>query len=215
MIGFNRRFDPNFAALQQRLRRRRGRRGRARHHPLARPRPAAGLLHRALRRALPRHDDPRFRHGALPARRGRRSRSMRSAPRWSTRRSARPATSIPPRCRCRPPRARSAVITNSRRATYGYDQRIEVHGSKGMLSAGNVHKTTVEFSGDEGLHRRSRAELLPRALRRGLPARDRGLHRRDGKGHEALARRHDGLKAQMLADAATKSRETGKPVKIG
>ncbi len=25
----------------------------------------------------------------------------------------------------------------------------------------------------------------------------------------------DGLKAQMLADAATKSRETGKPVKIG
>src|SRR5690606_34443938 len=26
---------------------------------------------------------------------------------------------------------RMAVITNSRRATYGYDQRIEVHGSKG------------------------------------------------------------------------------------
>jgi myo-inositol 2-dehydrogenase/D-chiro-inositol 1-dehydrogenase len=25
----------------------------------------------------------------------------------------------------------------------------------------------------------------------------------------------DGLKAQMMADAATKSRETGKPVKIG
>ena len=32
-----------------------------------------------------------------------------------------------------------AVITNSRRATYGYDQRMEVHGSKGMLRAGNVH----------------------------------------------------------------------------
>ncbi len=29
---------------------------------------------------------------------------------------------------------RIAVITNSRRATYGYDQRMEVHGSKGMLS---------------------------------------------------------------------------------
>src|SRR5690606_38123445 len=39
---------------------------------------------------------------------------------------------------------RIAVITNSRRATYGYDQRIEVHGSKGMLRAGNVHMSTVE-----------------------------------------------------------------------
>ena len=70
MIGFNRRFDPNFAALQKRLARRRGRRGRAGHHPVARPGAAAGLLYRALRRPVPRHDDPRFRHGALPARRG-------------------------------------------------------------------------------------------------------------------------------------------------
>ena len=31
--------------------------------------------------------------------------------------------------------ARSRQISNSRRATYGYDQRIEVHGSNGMLSA--------------------------------------------------------------------------------
>ena len=30
-----------------------------------------------------------------------------------------------------------AVITNSRRATYGYDQRIEVHGSAGLAHAGN------------------------------------------------------------------------------
>ena len=37
-----------------------------------------------------------------------------------------------------------AVITNSRRATYGYDQRMEVHGSKGMVHAKNVHNTTVE-----------------------------------------------------------------------
>ncbi len=37
-----------------------------------------------------------------------------------------------------------AVITNSRRATYGYDQRLEVHGSKGMLRAGNIHMSTLE-----------------------------------------------------------------------
>ena len=42
-------------------------------------------------------------------------------------------------------------ISNSRRATYGYDQRIEVHGSTGMLRAGNMHKTTVEIANAGGL----------------------------------------------------------------
>lgn len=32
---------------------------------------------------------------------------------------------------------KQAVISNSRRATYGYDQRIEIHGSKGMVAAEN------------------------------------------------------------------------------
>ncbi|TMJ35885.1 MAG: hypothetical protein E6G89_17695, partial [Alphaproteobacteria bacterium] len=45
---------------------------------------------------------------------------------------------------------RIAVITNLRRATYGYDQRMEVHGSKGMLSARNVHNTTVELHTADG-----------------------------------------------------------------
>src|ERR1700682_5017335 len=36
-------------------------------------------------------------------------------------------------------------ISCSRRATYGYDQRIEVHGATGMLRAGNIHETTVEL----------------------------------------------------------------------
>lgn len=37
-------------------------------------------------------------------------------------------------------------INNSRRATYGYDQRIEVHGSKGRVMAGNHAPTTVEVA---------------------------------------------------------------------
>jgi myo-inositol 2-dehydrogenase/D-chiro-inositol 1-dehydrogenase len=39
---------------------------------------------------------------------------------------------------------RMAHINNSRRATYGYDQRIEVLGSLGRLIAGNRTPTTVE-----------------------------------------------------------------------
>ena len=45
---------------------------------------------------------------------------------------------------------RICQISCSRRATYGYDQRIEVHGSKGLLTAGNVHETTVMFAGARG-----------------------------------------------------------------
>ena len=70
MVGFNRRFDPNFAALQQARRRGRDRRARNRLDHLARSRAAAALLYRALRRPVPRYDDPRFRHGPVRSRRG-------------------------------------------------------------------------------------------------------------------------------------------------
>ena len=106
-------------------------------------------------------------------------------------------------------------ISNSRRATYGYDQRIEVHGSKGLLSAGNVHETTVQFAGEKGISAdpvqnffldryaaayRFEIESFIDAITKGTKPKPDGT---------------DGLKAQMMADAATKSRETGKPVKIG
>jgi myo-inositol 2-dehydrogenase/D-chiro-inositol 1-dehydrogenase len=42
-------------------------------------------------------------------------------------------------------RGRLCQINTSRRAAYGYDQRFEVLGSKGMLQAGN-HKPTEVFS---------------------------------------------------------------------
>ncbi|MBN9216869.1 MAG: inositol 2-dehydrogenase, partial [Mesorhizobium sp.] len=46
---------------------------------------------------------------------------------------------------------RQCHINNSVRAVYGYDQRIEVHGSKGMLQAGNRTPTSVSFSGESGI----------------------------------------------------------------
>src|SRR5258708_13211102 len=46
-----------------------------------------------------------------------------------------------------------AQISNSRRATYGYDQRIEVHGSLGLLAAGNQRATTVEHANAAGYGR--------------------------------------------------------------
>ena len=43
-----------------------------------------------------------------------------------------------------------ATIDNSREAVYGYDQRVEVFGSKGMVAAANPPIDTVTFSGSEG-----------------------------------------------------------------
>ena len=45
------------------------------------------------------------------------------------------------------------VIDNCRRASYGYDQRVEVHGELGMLAADNEPSTTVEFADGSGFHR--------------------------------------------------------------
>ena len=42
------------------------------------------------------------------------------------------------------------VISNSRRSGYGYDQRIEAFCSEGLLRAGNVHASTVEAWGQDG-----------------------------------------------------------------
>jgi myo-inositol 2-dehydrogenase/D-chiro-inositol 1-dehydrogenase len=44
-------------------------------------------------------------------------------------------------------------ISNSRRATYGYDQRIEVHGSKGMVSAENQRPVSIEIANAGGFTR--------------------------------------------------------------
>ena len=53
-----------------------------------------------------------------------------------------------------------AQISNSRRATYGYDQRIEVLGSNGMARAENIHENTIEVAVADGYRR------APRGCRR-------------------------------------------------
>jgi myo-inositol 2-dehydrogenase/D-chiro-inositol 1-dehydrogenase len=46
-----------------------------------------------------------------------------------------------------------ATISNSRRATYGYDQRIEVHGSKGAVAAENQRPVSIEVANASGYTR--------------------------------------------------------------
>jgi myo-inositol 2-dehydrogenase/D-chiro-inositol 1-dehydrogenase len=106
------------------------------------------------------------------------------------------------------------VITNSRRATYGYDQRMEVHGSKGMLRAGNVHNTTVELATGDGFKGDPVMHFFTE--RYGAAYANEVNHFIDGiaKGVSSRPNGHDGLQAQKLADAATESWKTAKPVKV-
>lgn len=106
-------------------------------------------------------------------------------------------------------------ISCSRRATYGYDQRVEVHGSKGLLKLENIPQTTVVLANGAGvsadpvqnffLERYARAYELElnhfiECVAKGLAPRPSG---------------RDGLAAGLLADAAALSLQRGTPVRIG
>ena len=150
MIGFNRRFDPNFASLRRRLAD--GEVGEVELVTILSrdPGPPPVSYIATLGRPVSRHDDPRSRHGALPAARRRAGGSAcgRLVPRRSGHRQGRRRRYGGGAAEDRP--GKIAQISNSRRATYGYDQRVEVHGSKGMIRAGNIHRTTVEVANASG-----------------------------------------------------------------
>ena len=107
-----------------------------------------------------------------------------------------------------------AEISNSRRASYGYDQRIEVHGSKGMLRAENVPVSTVQFAGAQGF---TGDKVLNFFLERYA-----GAYRDEiaafvaavSSGKAPSPSGEDGLRAQLLADAADQSRRTGQVVRL-
>ncbi|MEO5782339.1 MAG: inositol 2-dehydrogenase, partial [Ginsengibacter sp.] len=45
-----------------------------------------------------------------------------------------------------------AVIDNSRKAAYGYDQRLEIFGDDGMIQVNNNHHNTNVISDEKGIH---------------------------------------------------------------
>jgi myo-inositol 2-dehydrogenase / D-chiro-inositol 1-dehydrogenase len=105
-------------------------------------------------------------------------------------------------------------INNSRRSVYGYDQRIEVLGAKGRLSAGNRMPTTVEradaesVSVDKPLYffLERYAEAYRAELTAFLDAFESGKPMPVGPA--------DGRQALVLAEAALESAKSGRRVKV-
>lgn len=107
-------------------------------------------------------------------------------------------------------------INNSRRCAYGYDQRVEAFGAKGMLQAGNRRPTTVEAWGAE----RTAAQdpVLHFFIERYREAYDAEIdHFVDcvEQGTRPLAGFAEGREALRLADAALESLRTGRVVEVG
>lgn len=106
------------------------------------------------------------------------------------------------------------TINNTRRATYGYDQRIEVHGSLGSVSAENHRESRIEIANGAGY---TRPPLLNFFMSRYTAAYANEI----AAFVSAVANKtptpttgFDGLKALELADAALKSAETGQTIKL-
>ncbi len=107
---------------------------------------------------------------------------------------------------------RIAVIKNSRRAVYGYDQRIEILGEKGLLQAQNILENTVVKSTVDGVVSAKPTYFF---LERYMPAYaaewDAFVKSIVAK-EEAPVSLSDGVAALALAEAATKSAQIGAPV---
>ncbi len=106
------------------------------------------------------------------------------------------------------------VISSSRRSGYGYDQRIEAFGSKGMIRAQNQLETTVETWGEAGS---TGGRLQNFFLDRYAVAYAReGEHFADiidGTARPLIGHR-DGVFALALAEAAARSAATGELVRL-
>ena len=109
---------------------------------------------------------------------------------------------------------RLCQITNSRRCCYGYDQRIEVFGSEGMVRADNQKNTQVEKATTGGF---TTEPALPFFLERYAKAYriqlDRFIHAVGGHRVDLPLGLY-GLRALELAEAAQESLETGRAVEI-
>ena len=104
---------------------------------------------------------------------------------------------------------KQCTITNSRRATFGYDQRIEVHGSMGSVAADNHHQSRVTIADVNGY---TRPPLLDFFMSRYIKAYASEIkHFVDCVTNRAQPRTsgHDGLMSIALAEAALESVRTG------
>jgi myo-inositol 2-dehydrogenase / D-chiro-inositol 1-dehydrogenase len=100
---------------------------------------------------------------------------------------------------------RQCVISNSRRATYGYDQRIEVLGSRGLVSAENQRPVSIEIANAGGFTRPPLHDFFMTRYTEAYANEIAAFVEAVSRGGIARPSGHDGLAALALAEAALRS----------
>lgn len=109
---------------------------------------------------------------------------------------------------------RIAVIQNSRRAVYGYDQRVELLGSEGQLQVQNVPENTLVKSTAEAVHNARPTYFF---LERYMPAYEAewaAFADAVSNNTSMPITLEDGVAALRMAEAATVSAQTGQLVRL-
>ena len=109
---------------------------------------------------------------------------------------------------------RIATIRNSRRAVYGYDQRVEVLGSEGALSVGNQEENRVTRSSAAGVTSAKPVHFFLERYMRAYEIEWSAFVDAVVDGAPVPATVRDGVNALALAEAANRSLSEGRPVEI-
>lgn len=107
------------------------------------------------------------------------------------------------------------VIDNSRQAVYGYDQRVEVFGSKGMISAANETANNTAWYTADGVATEKPLWFFLERYNDAFIEEERDFVEACLQGKDTPVRAIDGLKPVKIAIAAQKSLKLGgAPVKV-
>ena len=109
---------------------------------------------------------------------------------------------------------KTATILNSRRATYGYDQRLEVHGSLNLARANNPLPVEVELWGSEGALREPLHDFFMTRYKDAYAAEIAAFVRGIEDGTPPSPTGADGFAALVLAEAAGRSMHEGRRVMV-
>jgi len=109
---------------------------------------------------------------------------------------------------------KQVTIINSRRATYGYDQRIEVHGSLGMIRAENQRPVSVEFADVFGFTRPPLHDFFMTRYLAAYEAELTSFIQALTTGAPMSPNGQDGLAAMLIAEAALASVKQDRTVQL-
>ncbi|MGB4573168.1 MAG: inositol 2-dehydrogenase [Rectinemataceae bacterium] len=106
------------------------------------------------------------------------------------------------------------VIDNSRKAVYGYDQRVEVFGSKGAAAAENDVPSTVKLSNESGVTGDKPLFFFLERYKEAYIAEMKAFISAVAEGKPTLVSGDDGLQDLRVALAARKSLLEKRPVQL-